>query len=149
MSVVDVEPYPCGPSQGGLDLPHWEGLRRGELLAQQCASCEQWLWGAREICPTCHSFDLEWRAVSTVGRVYTWCRTHFPYMSELADLLPYTTVLAELPGAGGIRLLGLLAAGSEPVAIGDEVTAVIEQPANAAWPVLRWRRTTSPEGASA
>jgi hypothetical protein len=66
-------------------------------------------------------------------------------MSELADLLPYTTVLAEIPGAGGIRMLGLLTADSAPVTIGDHVSAVIEQPANAAWPVLRWRRTEETE----
>lgn len=141
--------YPCGPSESGLDTPHWDGLRRGELLAQQCVACSEWLWGARAICSTCHSFGLEWRPVPTIARVYTWCRTHFPYMSELADLLPYTTVLAEIPEAGGIRMLGLLAGDNRPVAIGDEVTAVIEQPANAEWPVLRWRPTATAAGATA
>lgn len=140
MTVTDLEPYPSGPSAHGLDREHWEGLRRGELLAQRCASCAQWLWGPRAICPRCHGFDLVWEKAPTSGRVYTWCRSHYPYVSELADLLPYVTVLAELPEAGGIRMLGLLAADSDPVSIGDEVTAVIEQPATAEWPVLRWRR---------
>lgn len=149
MTLAAVEAYPCGPSEGGLDRPHWEGLRRGELLAQQCASCQRWMWGAREICYACHSFALDWRPVPTEGRVYTWCRSHFPYVSELADLLPYTTVLAEIPGAGGIRMLGLLTADSAQVAIGDHVSAVIEQPDNSAWPVLRWRRTDETEGGRA
>jgi uncharacterized OB-fold protein len=134
-----VEPYPGGPSVEGLDAPYWEGLREGRLTVQRCRGCETWLWGPRRVCPSCYGFDLGWESVPAVGVVYTWCRSHHPYLSELADLLPYTTVLVALPHAGDVRMLGLLTGDPLSVAIGDRVTGVVEHPQGSAWPVLRWR----------
>ncbi|SHN46662.1 Zn-ribbon domain-containing OB-fold protein [Cryptosporangium aurantiacum] len=91
----------------------------GQLVVQRCRGCATWLWGPRRICPSCHGFDLGWEPVAAEGTVYTWCRSHHPYVAELE--VPYTTVLAELPGAGNVRVLGLLAAGSRAPAIGDRV----------------------------
>lgn len=141
-----VEPYPCGPAEDGLDTAYWQGLREGELRIQRCASCKTWLWGPRRICGHCHSFDLTWEAVTATGTVYTWSRSWYPYMSELADLLPYVTVLVELPQAGNVRVLGILTGDADEVRIGEEVVGHIEQPATAAWPVLRWRKASAQEG---
>lgn len=147
MTTTHDEAYPCGPAADGLDTEHWHGLRQGELRIQRCATCRAWLWGPRRICGHCHGFDLTWEAVPAQGTVYTWCRSRHPYMSELADLLPYVSVLVELPHAGNVRVLGLLTGDTDGVRIGDEVVGHIEQPATAEWPLLRWRRAAqTPEG---
>lgn len=135
---------PCGPADDRFDAPYWEGLRSGELRVQRCTGCRTWLWGPRRMCPECNGFELGWESVPAAGTVYTWCRTHHPYMEEFAELAPYTTVVVELPQAGGVRLLGLLTGDVQDVRIGDALTGHVERPANAEWPLLRWRRT--PDG---
>ncbi|MFC5747221.1 Zn-ribbon domain-containing OB-fold protein [Actinomadura rugatobispora] len=140
---------PCGPAADGLDAPYWDGLRSGELRIQRCAGCRTWLWGPRRMCPECHGFELVWEGVPATGTVYSWCRTHHPYMAEFAELTPYVTVVVELPHAGGVRLLGLLTGEGRDVRIGDRLAGHVERPADAAWPLLRWRLASRTEGALA
>jgi hypothetical protein len=92
------------------------------------------------MCGRCQTFDPKWPAVEPVGRIFAWSRTWHPFIPELAGELPFVTVLVELPHAGGRRVLGLLAEiGDGDIAIGDGVAGIIQQPADAPWPVLRWR----------
>lgn len=130
----------AGPAPDGIDREYWDGLIAGELRLQRCDSCDEWIWGPRWMCGSCHSFDLTWAPVNAIGRVYSWARTWHAFIPELADNVPYTTVLVELPEAGGRRVLGLLAEAPEAmVSIGDEVIGVIQHPEGSAWPVLRWQ----------
>jgi uncharacterized OB-fold protein len=134
----------AGPYADGLDLPFWEGLRAGELRLQRCGECDLWIWGPRLMCGRCQTFDPKWTAVEPVGRIFSWSRTWHPFIAELAGELPFVTVLVELPDAGGRRVLGLLAENGEgDIAIGDAVAGIIQQPADAPWPVLRWRLTST------
>jgi uncharacterized OB-fold protein len=137
-----VDPEIGGPSEDGRDLAYWEGLRRGELHCQRCSGCGTWLSVNRAMCPTCRSFDIDWERVTGSGIVFSWCRSHYPYQPEIADLLPYTSVLVELPDAGSLRLLGLLDGNATEIRIGDRVEARIVQFAGAHWPVLRWAPVT-------
>lgn len=133
------------PDPNGIDREYWEGLKVDELRLQYCDSCQKWIWGPRWMCGSCHSFDLTWKPVSANGRVYSWARTWHAFIPELAEEIPYITVLVELPEAGGRRVLGLLAEGPDTtVAIGDEVTGVVQHPGDSAWPVLRWQLATGP-----
>jgi uncharacterized protein len=139
--IGEIEPMP-----DGLDLPYWDGLAAGELRIQRCRPCGRWIWGPQWMCPSCYSFELSWSAVALTGLVYSWIRTWHPFAPELAAHLPYTSVLVELPQAGGVRLLGLLVDGdgSEP-AIGDPLEGRI-QPASeltTGLAVLRWSPATS------
>ncbi|MGX7728129.1 Zn-ribbon domain-containing OB-fold protein [Rhodococcus sp. 2H158] len=137
----------AGPYADGLDLPYWEGLRAGELRLQRCGRCGLWIWGPRWMCGQCRAFDPAWVAVEPVGRVFSWSRTWHPFIPELAGELPYVTVLVELPHAGGRRVLGLLAENDDAdIAIGDSVAGIIQQPADSAWPVLRWRLASTANG---
>lgn len=130
-----VEPW--GPSEDGLDLPYWEGLEAGELRLQRCGSCATWIWGPQWICGKCHTFDPEWQAVTPHGTVYSWSRSFYPFMTEFADRSPYVTVLVELPGADGRRVLGMLTENDE-VRIGDTVTGRFERAPGEARTSLRW-----------
>jgi uncharacterized OB-fold protein len=131
----------AGPGDDRLDAPHWEGLRAGEVRVQRCAGCGLWIWAPRPLCPRCHSFDLRWAAVEPAGTVYSWTRTWQPFSPELSGHVPFTVVLAELPAAGGRRLLGVLRGGDgADVRIGQAVTGEIDPPADpSGWPTLRWR----------
>ena len=132
---------PIGPAPDGLDEPHWRGLEEGRLLLQRCAPCRRWIWAPQWLCPACYAPNPAWVEVEARSTVYSWTRTWHPFGAEFADHLPYVTVLAELPHAGGIRLLGVLAGGEE-VAIGDSLKGVIQAPSSrtSGAAVLRWTR---------
>lgn len=134
-----------GPSDDGLDIPHWEGLKAGELVMQRCAACRTWVWSPRPICPSCHSFEMSWESVDPIGTVYAWTRTWQAFTGESSGHLPYVVVLVELPGADGRRVLGILerADGVTP-RIGAPVRGRIEQPPDDKhWPLMRWHLTES------
>lgn len=131
------------PSDDGLDAPHWEGLRQGQLRIQHCTGCDTWIWSPRPICPACHGAELEWPSVDPVGTVYAWTRTWQPFSPEVVGHLPYVVVNVELPAAGNRRLLGVLLDGDgADVRIGAEVRGEFDVLADeTGYPVLRWRLT--------
>jgi uncharacterized OB-fold protein len=149
-AVMELDEVPVigeiGPMPDGLDEPFWTGLQRGVLMIQRCEGCSIWIWGPQWLCPTCHRFDPAWVEVEPRGRIYSWTRTWQSFAAEFADHLPYVTVLVELPGAGGRRLLGILVDDDDqsPV-IGEPVEGVIQPPSERTthMPVLRWRRVTA------
>nr|WP_198429202.1 OB-fold domain-containing protein [Nocardia bovistercoris] len=133
---------PWGPEPDGLDQPYWDGLRAGELRLQRCGRCREWIWGPQWICGNCYTFDPGWEPVEPSGVVYSWSRSHYPFITELAHRVPYTTVLVALPDAGDRRVLGiLLGDGTDQVRIGDHVIGEFELEEGATWPLLRWRRS--------
>ncbi|AZZ79987.1 DNA-binding protein [Gordonia alkanivorans] len=135
---------PWGPAADGIDAPYWEGLLAGELRLQRCGTCQTWIWSPQSVCGNCHGFDLEWRSVEPVGTVYSWSRSWYPYIEELSDRMPYISVLVELAGAGGRRVLGLLVDDVERTPrIGESVTGLFEHKEGEPWPLLRWRRNDS------
>lgn len=141
-NIPDTPPWMdlTGPSPDGLDTPHWDGLRDGDLLLQRCIDCRTWVWSPRPICPGCHSFDMGWEPVKPVGTIYSWTRTWQPFTRESTGHLPYVVVLVDLPAADGRRVLGVLtnADGVIPK-IGAAVHGEIEQPPDEAhWPLVRW-----------
>ncbi|MUL65964.1 hypothetical protein BOO86_15920 [Mycobacterium sp. CBMA 234] len=141
-NLPDTPPWMdlTGPSPDGLDEPHWDGLRAGQLLIQRCAGCGEWIWSPRPICPGCHSFDMHWEAVEPSGTIYSWTRTWQPFTKESTGHLPYVVVLVALTGAGGRRVLGVLAeADGVTPTIGAPVRGEIQQPPDAEhWPLVRW-----------
>jgi uncharacterized OB-fold protein len=128
------------PFEDRVDHPYWEALGRGELRIQRCIGCAAWKWPADWRCPDCGSYELAWEPVEPTGRVYSWIRTHRPFVPGYADLVPYVTVLVELPQAGGARILGLLTGDEEGVRIGAPLTGtfVPASPRTAGLPVLTW-----------
>lgn len=133
--TLTADALPCGPDADGHDRPYWEGLREGRVVLPRCGDCDAWLPLGRVLCDSCWSFDVTWSQVEPVGEVFTWIRTHRDFMSELDVRAPYLGVLVQLDDVP-LRLLGLFR--GDAVAIGDRVRGVVERPANAEWPVLRW-----------
>src|SRR5690348_16328737 len=77
------------PFSDRVDHPYWEGLVAGELRIQRCAACGRWSWPADWRCPSCGGYDMVWEQVEPVGHVYSWIRTHLPFVPAYADLVPY------------------------------------------------------------
>lgn len=143
---MSADEVPWGPAEDGHDRPYWEGLVEGELRLQRCGACATWIWGPQSVCGECFSVDIGWDTVEPRGTVYSWARSRYPFIEELAGKVPYVTVLVELPGAGGRRVLGIVDDDDverDPV-IGEQVTGVIEQAEP--WPLLRWRYAEADPG---
>jgi uncharacterized OB-fold protein len=129
------------PSADGLDVPYWEGTRRGELLVQKCGACGNWQWGPEWLCHKCNSFDMKWQQVEGKGVIYSWERPWHPVHPALKGRGAYTVVLVELPHAGNIRMIGnLLGPDDQTVEIGAEVEAVFEPHDDAEMPytLVQW-----------
>ncbi|MEZ4334286.1 MAG: zinc ribbon domain-containing protein [Myxococcota bacterium] len=131
------------PSPDGLDAPYWEAARRHELVAQRCRSCRTWQWGPDWICHHCLSFELVFEPVPGGGRIFAWERVWHPVHPALKTGLPYVPLVVELPGAGGIRMLGDLAGDpTAPVEIGALVEPVFEDHPDGDPPytLIQWHR---------
>ena len=118
------------PIKGGIagDAEFWDALDRGEFKISQCASCEEWIWPAHFRCGKCGSWDIKWTDVEPRGTLYSWTRTHYvtATIKERAVDLPFVVVLVELPGAGNVRIDGVLTGKTDGLRIGASVRGVIE-----------------------
>jgi uncharacterized OB-fold protein len=130
-----------GPRRDGVDGPFWDGLAAGELTLQQCPGCGTWWWSPVWRCGECGSWDLDWKVVPPRGRIFSWIRTFQPFAPEMAQVVPYVTLLVELPDAGLRRLAGLLVGPEDGLEIGSAVEGVIQQPSTLTnqHAVLRWK----------
>ncbi len=102
----------------------WEGLERGALLIQRCASCGRLQHPPGPMCPVCHA--LEWDTLEACGRghVYSYVVAHHPPIPPFA--VPNLIALIELEE--GTRLVSNLV-GVDPaeVEIGMPVQLEITQ----------------------
>lgn len=127
----------------GADDPYWEGLEAGELRLPRCQGCDRWTWPAHFRCGVCGAWDFRWEPVTPEGRVFTWTRTWYAFerVRERADDIPYVSVLAELPQAGGARVLGILEGGQSGLRPGAALVGRIAaaSPKSKNYPSLVWR----------
>jgi uncharacterized protein len=129
---------------GGVaaDDRYWQGLEEGKFLLPRCGGCGRWIWPAHWRCGECGAWDLDWTEVEPVGTVYSWSRTWYAFdrVLERKNQVPYVVVLAEIPGAGNCRVLGVLKGSDEGVAIGNTVHGVIDPPSPEAkgYAAIRW-----------
>jgi uncharacterized OB-fold protein len=95
----------------------WEGVDRGELVAQRCQGCGALRHPPAPDCPTCGSEDWEAEALSGRGVIHTWIVSRHP---SRPDIPPRLVVLVDL--AEGVRMASNLvdpenAAVGAPVAL--------------------------------
>lgn len=142
--VEAMSAFPTEPIAGGInaDQEYWEYLGRGEFRLSRCASCATWIWPAHFRCGKCGSWDIEWAPLEARGVVYSWTRTWYSFdrTAERAEDIPYVTVLAEVNGAGGARVLGVLEGDESQLTIGARVRGVIKPPSakSKGYPSVCW-----------
>ena len=124
------------------DDEYWKGLARGEFTLSRCASCHTWIWPANFRCADCGAWELEWVPVEPVGRVFSWTRTWmaFDRVLERRDQVPYVVVLAEIPAAGRVRIMGVLSGSEEKLGVGAPVRGLIKPPSpiSKGYPSIVW-----------
>ena len=105
----------------------WDACARHEFTMQQCTDCGAHRYPPKPLCHVCQSLDFAWQPIDGIGRIYSYTTIIHPVHPSLADRVPYTAIIVELPQAGGERIIGnLLESDSEDVAIGDDVELVWE-----------------------
>lgn len=125
----------------GADRPYWDALESGVVKLQQCAGCAKWNWPAVWRCGECGSWEHRWREVEPKGRIFSWTRTWHDFGAPVELGLPFVSVVVELDGVDGKRLIGTLAGADGEVKIGQPVTGEIHRVTfeGEAIPALRWQ----------
>ncbi|MBT8766750.1 Zn-ribbon domain-containing OB-fold protein [Metapseudomonas boanensis] len=107
----------------GADGEYWAALAQGKLKMQRCDGCGHWNWPAVWRCGECGSWEQSWHEVEPRGRIYSWTRSWYDFGAPRDLPVPYVSVVVELDGAGGKRLLGTLDTSDLEPAIGQRVSA--------------------------
>lgn len=97
--LSDLKPTP--PANPDTEA-YWDGLKRGELLLQQCTACHAYRHYPQPMCPYCHSMDYQWTPSKRLGRIYSWTETHHAFNPGFKGELPYILVTVDLDE--GVRL---------------------------------------------
>ena len=84
-------PEPCPTT---LSAPHWDACKRNQLLAQQCHSCQQFVFPPQPFCPHCVTDTLAWQRSPGKGRIYSFTEIHRPQTPAYST--PYVATIIEL-----------------------------------------------------
>lgn len=121
----------------------WEGVDKGELRIQRCASCKKLRHPPRPMCPACQS--LEWDSIASSGRgeVYSFVVHHHPPVYGYET--PFAIALVELEE--GTRIVGNVL-GIEPAAVRVGLPVQVDfVRVDGEWTLPQWR--PRPAGKSA
>ena len=95
------------PSPEGLNLDfHLAAVKTGLLHLQRCGDCGEFRHPPRWYCPSCHSPEAEFEAVSGRGEIYSMAINHFAVDQAWNDEVPFVTAVVELEE--GPRVVGAL-----------------------------------------
>lgn len=99
--------------------PYWEALKERKLLLKSCRACGKAHHYPRELCPHCHSDELDWIEAKGDGEIYSFTVVHRPAGEAFAADIPYTVALVTLDE--GPRMMTRIAEGGSAVEIGRRV----------------------------
>lgn len=103
---------------------HFEHLAAGRLCFPYCGNCQRFHWYPMPLCPHCRAADWQWRAVSAIGRLYSWTEIHHAFDARYGGPLPYLVALIEFAEAPGIRLVAnLVGSPAASLTVGQPVAA--------------------------
>ena len=107
------------PVPGPVNQEFYDGLKRHELLLQQCSDCGKFRFWPIEMCPFCNSFNFKWTKCSGKGTVHSYTIQHatMPY--------PWVVLLVELEEGPRLITHGLM--NPEEVYIGMPVVVDYEK----------------------
>lgn len=105
--------------------PFWEAARDHRLSIPNCRACGKYHFYPRELCPHCHSDDLEWTDISGKGEIYSFTIARKPAGPVYAEDVPYIIAMIALD-EGPRMLTNLIVDDVETVRIGDRVAVRFE-----------------------
>jgi uncharacterized protein len=79
--------------------PFWNAARQGRFVVPTCAACGKAHWYPRAICPFCGAENIEWRAASGQGTIYSFSvmrRAKEPYAIAYVTLAEGPTMLTNI-----------------------------------------------------
>jgi|GEM_PF-5478152 len=115
--------------------PFFQGLAEGRLRHAACPACARAVHPPMPFCPDCPGEKIIWLDVAPEARVLASSVCHTGFHPAFA--VPYTNVLAELTGAPGVVLTGLLP-GEVALTGGTRLQAVFPAPGTEG-SVLEWK----------
>lgn len=92
----------AAPTSTPETLPYWQAADGGQLRLPYCNGCARHFFYPRSFCPTCHSWNIEWRSVSGRATLISYVINHRPAPPAPPDQ-PQVIALVELEE--GPRLL--------------------------------------------
>ncbi len=114
------------PVPSPVSKPFWDGLGDGELRVQRCSACGAFVFYPRPHCPSCLSAELDWLAVSGLGRVYSFTVVRRAMHPAFAEDVPYVYAIVELEE--GPRLMtNIVGCPPEAVRVDMPVEAVYDR----------------------
>jgi len=108
--------------------PFWEGARQEELRFPRCRKCHRFHWYPSVLCPYCHSGDIEWQAVTSQPKLFSWTYVRHPFSPLFEIWGPHFVVLVEFEGVPELRLVTTLVdCNPEDVRIGMPLEVVFQR----------------------
>ena len=101
--------------------PFWDAARQHRLSIPRCRACGEHHFYPRELCPHCHSDDLEWTDASGHGEIYSFTIARKPAGPVYADDVPYIIAMIALD-EGPRMLTNLVVSDVDCVRIGERVS---------------------------
>ena len=127
---------------GGIcaDEEYWKGLELNQFRLPQCGGCSRWMWPAHFRCGKCGFWGMEWRDLEPVGTVFSWTRSWYVFDRVKERAVPYVTVVAEIPAAAKVRVMGVLKGDETNLRIGAAVRGEIDPPSDMTkgYASIRW-----------
>ena len=102
---------PIAPRQSAFSRRFWDALAAGRFETTFCLDCSLPAFPPRFFCPHCWSRNVEWRALSGQGRLYSHTRVHAAASVFAADA-PYDLALVDLEE--GLRVATRLVGAESP-----------------------------------
>ncbi|HET7579192.1 MAG TPA: Zn-ribbon domain-containing OB-fold protein [Bacillales bacterium] len=119
MESLIPRPLPDGDSR-----PFWEGLKRKDLLIQQCETCEKYIFYPRSICPHCFSEQITWVKATGHGHIYSYTVVHRAF-GPFKEQAPFTVGIVELDE--GVRMMTRIVGDRAKTEIGNTVNVTFER----------------------
>lgn len=108
--------------------PFWEGTRQGEIRFPKCRICQRFHWYPCVLCPFCHSPEIEWQALTSQPKLFSWTCVRRPLGSLFAIRGPYIVALVEFDEAPHLRLVSnIVDCLPEDIYIGMPLEVVFQQ----------------------
>jgi uncharacterized protein len=86
--------------------PFWAAAAEHRLVVPRCTNCATFRLPPSPFCWKCQDQGVEWVEQSGRGTVYSFTVVWHPLLPDVADSVPYVPAVVELPGTGGVRVVG-------------------------------------------